>query len=72
MPQARFIPDAEFAPAPIGTRVRFATLLSAVAAFGTEVIATAVLLVHRAHPAIPSGRGGAADSTTAPDRAFPA
>ena len=32
MPQARFIPDAEFAPASIGTRVRVATLLSAVAA----------------------------------------
>jgi Bacterial PH domain len=49
MPQARFIPDAEFAPAPIGTRVRFATLLSAVAAFAVTVAAP-VLMQRERHP----------------------
>ena len=49
MPQARFVPDAEFAPAPIGTRVRMMTLLSIVSAV---VVATAipVLLLEARHP----------------------
>ena len=49
MPQARFIPDAEFASAPIGTRVRFATLLSFVA---VVVVATVVpvLMLETRHP----------------------
>ena len=49
MPQARFIPDAEFAPAPIGTRVRFATLLSAVAAFAV-MVAAPLFMQRERHP----------------------
>ena len=49
MPQARFIPDAEFAPASIGTRVRVATLLSAVAAFAVTVAAP-LLMQRERHP----------------------
>jgi hypothetical protein len=49
MPQARFIPDAEFASAPIGTRVRMMTLLSIVA---VVVVATVVpvLMLETHHP----------------------
>ena len=49
MPQARFIPDAEFASAPIGTRVRMMTLLSIVA---VVVVATVVpvLMLETRHP----------------------
>lgn len=49
MLQSRFVPDAEFAPAPIGTRVRFVTLLSAVAAFAMTVAAPLFMQRER-HP----------------------
>jgi hypothetical protein len=49
MPQVRFIPDAEFAPAPIGSRVRFATLLSVVAMVAVTV-AVPVLMQRERHP----------------------
>lgn len=49
MPLSGLIPDAEFAPAPIGTRVRFATLLSAVAVVAVTVAAP-VLMQQERHP----------------------
>jgi hypothetical protein len=41
MPAAQYIPDADFAPAPAGTRVRLTTLLTVV----VIIMATAVLIV---------------------------
>lgn len=49
MPPARFISDAEFAPAPIGTRVRFTTLLS-VAVVVAVTVAAPVLMQQERHP----------------------
>ena len=49
MPPSRFIPDAEFAPASIGTRVRLMTLLSIVS---VVIVATVVpvLMLESRHP----------------------
>jgi hypothetical protein len=49
VPQSRFIPDAEFAPASIGARVRIMTLLSfvAVGIVGTAVV---VLMLQERRP----------------------
>ena len=51
MPPARFIPDVEFAPAPIGTRVRMMTLLSIVS---VVVAATVVLRFFEELPSLQS------------------
>jgi hypothetical protein len=47
MPQARFIPDADFAPASVGTRVRMITLLPAVAVMA---VVGPVLILGKHHP----------------------
>jgi hypothetical protein len=49
MPPSRFIPDAEFAPAPIGTRVRMMTLLSIVAVVAMATVVP-VLMLEARHP----------------------
>lgn len=49
MPQARFIPDAEFAPAPIGARVRMRTLLFIVAVVAVTVAAP-MMMQQEPHP----------------------
>lgn len=46
----RFVPDAEFEPAPAGTRVRLATLLSAVVVVLASVVAAVVMLHDRQVP----------------------
>jgi hypothetical protein len=51
--QYRLIPDAEFAPAPIGTRVRFTTLLSIVAVVAVTVAAPVLMLQERRPPPWP-------------------
>jgi hypothetical protein len=54
MPQARFIPDAEFAPAPIGTRVRMMTLLSIVAVVVVATVVPVLMLEARHRPPWPA------------------
>jgi len=49
MPPARFIPDVEFAPAPIGTRVRMMTLLSIVSVVVAATVVL-VLMLETSHP----------------------
>ena len=44
MSAAQYVPDAEFAPAPAGARVRLATLLSVVIAFLATTVAIVFLL----------------------------
>lgn len=53
MPPGRFVPNAEFAPAPIGTRVRFATLLSVVAVAILAMVAPVLMLQERHRPPWP-------------------
>jgi hypothetical protein len=49
MPPDRFLPDAEFAPALIGARIRFTTLLSAVVVVIVAVVVP-VLILRERHP----------------------
>jgi hypothetical protein len=50
----RYVPDAEFAPAPLGTRVRLLTLLSAVIAVVVALVITGQLLASRRPPPWPA------------------
>ncbi len=49
----RYVPDAEFVPAPIGTRVRLATLLSVVAVVIAALVGPVVMLQERPRPPWP-------------------
>lgn len=53
MPSDRFLPDAEFAPASAGTRVRLATLLSAAAVFMATVLSLVLMLRDKNPPPLP-------------------
>ena len=53
MPPSHFIPDAEFAPAPIGTRVRMMTLLSIVSAVVITAVVPVLMLQERRPPPWP-------------------
>lgn len=54
MPPSRFTPDAEFAPAPIGARVRFMTLLSFVAVVIVGTVVVVLMLQERRPPPWPA------------------
>ena len=49
MPAAQYLPDAEFAPAPPGTRIRLTTLFSFVAVF-VAITVVLVLMLRDRHP----------------------
>jgi hypothetical protein len=53
VPPSRFIPDAEFAPASIGARVRLTTLLSLVAVVIVETVVLVLMLQERRPPPWP-------------------